>query len=671
MSDYNAINRLDQAELRKLALVASHTDNCVIITNASCQIEWVNEGFVRLTGFTLNEVLGGHPGRLLQGPKTSSVTRELMRNGIRGGSDFRTEVLNYRKDGSEFWISMHVQPVRDDIGRIIQFIGIGIDISEHKHQELVLRESEDRYRNIVNTAQEGIWLIDSEARTSFVNKRMADMLGYRPEQMMGQSFFSFMDAAATTLAERNLERRRAGIAENHDFRLQHRDGRDLWTMMASNPVFGDDGAFHGALKLVTDITERKAAEAMLAAAHAENELILSTIPTALIGFDLNQRISRWNDAAERIFRLSRVQVVGKSLEECGLPLDGGSLQPAMNACRSEGRAIELSGIFFRRSDGSEGALDVMVVASQPLSGGDSSGLGMILMATDITERVRSEVQRQHGQKLESIGQLAAGVAHEINTPVQFIGDNLRFLGDSFGDLTTVLEAHATLLKAAHCGPLPAELIDATESAAKSADIGYLLEEIPKAIGQSLEGIKRVADIVRAMKEFSHPDEGKKNLTDINKTITTTLTVARNEYKYVADLVTDFAGDLPLVPCIAGEFNQVILNLVVNAAHAIGDVVSHNKDPGVGKGTITVSTRLDGEYVEVRIRDTGTGIPVSARAKIFDPFFTTKAVGKGTGQGLYIAHTVVAKKHDGALTFETELGKGTTFIIRLPVTAGSA
>ena len=170
-----------------------------------------------------------------------------------------------------------------------------------------------------------------------------------------------------------------------------------------------------------------------------------------------------------------------------------------------------------------------------------------------------------------------------------------------------------------------------------------------------------------MKEFSHPDQGEKKPTDLNKAIQTTLTVARNEYKYVADLVTDLANDLPAVPCIVGEFNQVILNLTVNAAHAISDMVAGKG----GRGTITVSTRLDGNHVEVRIRDTGTGIPVTARAKIFDPFFTTKGVGKGTGQGLYIALTVIEKKHGGSLTFETETGVGTTFILRLPLSARSA
>jgi signal transduction histidine kinase len=312
-----------------------------------------------------------------------------------------------------------------------------------------------------------------------------------------------------------------------------------------------------------------------------------------------------------------------------------------------------------RGDGSDGVIEWHVA---PIRDPDGRVSSVVSILRDLTERKRLEVQHQQGQKMESIGQLAAGVAHEINTPIQFIGDNLRFLGDSFSDLATVLETHAKLLEAARGGAPAAELIAATDAAAKRADVGYLAEEIPKALGQSLEGVTRVADIVRAMKEFSHPDQGEKKPTDLGRTITTTLTVARNEYKYVADLVTDFATDLPPVPCIAGEFNQVILNLVVNAAHAIGDVTAKQG----GKGVITVSTRRDGDHAEVRIRDTGTGIPEAARAKIFDPFFTTKAVGKGTGQGLYIAHTVIAKKHGGTLAFETELGKGTTFVIRLPL-----
>ena len=289
---------------------------------------------------------------------------------------------------------------------------------------------------------------------------------------------------------------------------------------------------------------------------------------------------------------------------------------------------------------------------------------IIAIIRDLTEQRLAEAQRQQGMKLESIGQLAAGVAHEINTPIQFIGDNLKFLSDSFSDIGKAMSAYSVILEHGRTsGAIEPALLASTDEILRATDLTYIVDEIPKAIIQSQDGVVRVSDIVRAMKEFSHPDGGGRKAIDLNRSIVTTLTVARNEYKYVADLVTDLAEDLPPVPCFVGEFNQVVLNLVINAAHAIGDVVAQSGN----KGIITVSSRLAGESVEIRISDTGTGIPEAARARIFDPFFTTKSVGKGTGQGLFIARTVIVKKHHGSLDFETEIGRGTTFIIRLPLT----
>jgi signal transduction histidine kinase len=194
-------------------------------------------------------------------------------------------------------------------------------------------------------------------------------------------------------------------------------------------------------------------------------------------------------------------------------------------------------------------------------------------------------------------------------------------------------------------------------------VEFLAQGIPKAIQQSLEGLNNVARIVRAMNVFSHPNNTEKTLTDLNKAIDATLTVARNEWKHVAEIVKDFDETLPRVPCLSGSFNQVILNLVINAAHAIAEKIGAN--PAV-KGTITISTGLSGGVAEIRVRDTGTGIPEAIRDKIFDPFFTTKPLGKGTGQGLAIAHGVVVDQHGGSLSFETEVGRGTVFIIRLPI-----
>ena len=202
-----------------------------------------------------------------------------------------------------------------------------------------------------------------------------------------------------------------------------------------------------------------------------------------------------------------------------------------------------------------------------------------------------------------------------------------------------------------------------EAVSEKADLEYLREEIPKAIEQSLEGIGRVSKIVQAMKEFSHPGADEKTPIDINKAIESTITVSRNEWKYVAEMETDFDTGLPMVPCLPGDFNQVILNIIINAAHAIAGVV--DKD-SVDKGKIAISTTMDTDWAEIRISDTGTGIPEEIKDKVFDPFFTTKEVGRGTGQGLAISHSVVVDKHGGTITLETEEGQGTTFIIRLPL-----
>jgi signal transduction histidine kinase len=289
------------------------------------------------------------------------------------------------------------------------------------------------------------------------------------------------------------------------------------------------------------------------------------------------------------------------------------------------------------------------------------------MCEDITERIVLREQLLQAQKLESVGQLAAGIAHEINTPTQYIGDNVRFLKDAFQDMGSLLTNYNKLLLAVKENTLSPETVKEISAAIEQTDAAYLLDEIPKAIDQTLEGVSRVAMLVNAMKEFSHPGTKEKLPLDLNRAIQSTITVSRNEWKYVAEMETEFDPSLPLIPCLPGEFNQVILNLIVNAAHAIADVAQKG-GPAIGK--IKVQTLNSPEWAEVRIQDTGTGIPEKVRNRIFDPFFTTKAIGKGTGQGLAIAHSVIVDKHGGSIHFETEEGKGTTFIVRLPFNSKS-
>ena len=289
----------------------------------------------------------------------------------------------------------------------------------------------------------------------------------------------------------------------------------------------------------------------------------------------------------------------------------------------------------------------------------------------MAERDAMEVQLRQAQKLEAIGQLAAGIAHEINTPTQYVGDNTSFLKQSWSSLAPVLGLVRQICTEAQdlSGVLP-QTLEELAKYSEEADLEYLLEEIPRAVDQSLEGVQRIAKIVRAMKEFSHPGSRERSLADINHAIENTITVARNEWKYVADVQTDLDKNLPLVSCFANEFNQAMLNLIVNASQAIAE--SHGRQAeGKGKqiqnkGKIEIATKRDGDWIEIRIQDNGSGIPEAIRNRIFEPFFTTKAVGKGTGQGLALAHSIVVKKHGGQIWFESEMGKGTTFFLRLPV-----
>jgi signal transduction histidine kinase len=277
-----------------------------------------------------------------------------------------------------------------------------------------------------------------------------------------------------------------------------------------------------------------------------------------------------------------------------------------------------------------------------------------------------EEQLRQAQKLEAIGQLAAGIAHEINTPTQYVSDNTRFLKESWDSVAAFLEFCGAMRQHALDRKVPEEALDRFEELYAKCDFDYLLKEIPRALEQSLEGLRRVGQIVHGMKEFSHPGTKEKRAVNLNQAIETTIAVSRHEWKYCADVVTDLDPALPLVPCLVGEFNQAILNVIINATHAIAGMIGDNITE---KGKIQITTRREGPWAQIAISDTGGGIPKDIHGRIFEPFFTTKDVGKGTGQGLALAHSVVVNRHQGEIWFDTEVGRGTTFFIRLPLDIG--
>lgn len=284
----------------------------------------------------------------------------------------------------------------------------------------------------------------------------------------------------------------------------------------------------------------------------------------------------------------------------------------------------------------------------------------VRLDAEMRERQRVELELHLSQKLEAVGRLAAGVAHEINTPIQYVGDSIHFLRSAAGDLERTLNEYRNGLAQIIAGASASDVQSALTAVELTNDIEFHAAEMPKAFARTLEGVERVAQIVRAMKEFSHPDVDEQSPADINHALQSTLIVAKNEYKYAAKIETDFT-ELPLVVCNIGELNQVFLNLLVNAAHAIADT---GKDADTG--AIAITTRLMGDAIEITLADNGCGIPQENLDKIFDPFFTTKEVGKGTGQGLAITRAIVVEKHAGSVHVDSRIGVGTKFTLRLPI-----
>ena len=398
-------------------------------------------------------------------------------------------------------------------------------------------------------------------------------------------------------------------------------------------------AFLGAINLV----QRRAAF-RLRESEERLKTILEKVAMGILIVGMDQRVRWANHAILQMAGSDRPEDL-KKIHERYFGADGHDRNSNLVNCES----------VLDRSDGT--SLPVLESMFEITYSGEQF---LLVTLIDLTERKHLEAELVHARKLEAVGQLAAGIAHEINTPAQFLGDSLQFLKEAFEDQHALLHCYREALAPLEGAPELERMRGQIEEAEEHADLDYLEEHVPKSFEGCVEGIQRIAEIVSAMKEFGHPDQREKGAADLNKALSNSLTIALNEYKYVADVETDF-GDLPYVQCHLGDINQVFLNLIVNAAHAIAE---HRVEEQRGK--IRIKTTHEGGAVVVEIQDTGGGIPQDVSARVFDPFFTTKEVGKGTGQGLAIARSIVVDKHNGELSFESEAGKGTTFRMSLPV-----
>jgi PAS domain S-box-containing protein len=394
----------------------------------------------------------------------------------------------------------------------------------------------------------------------------------------------------------------------------------------------------------------------------ERDKFASIFRSAAVGMviaDAEGTVLEVNPALQKMLGRQQDELVGKRAEDLVDKVDA-------DICLSTVRDLSSSKVVAHwgrwRINHKSG--DQVVVDAQTTAVLDDQGQTRMIISIieDVTEKNRLEIELRHSQKLESVGRLAAGIAHEINTPIQFVGDNVSFLSGSFDQLLALCGMYRELCAKAAQAPLSEVDLGRQKQQEEEADLDYIRSAVPTSIASTIDGVGRVARIVQSMKAFAHPDRGERSTADINTALLNTLTVATNELKYVAKVETELRN-IPPIPCFLSDLNQVFLNLLVNAAHAIGDAVGQSGQ----RGTITVRTYVEKEEVVIAIGDTGTGIPPAVQSRIFEPFFTTKAVGKGTGQGLALARSVVVEQHGGSITFETALGKGTTFFIRLPLT----
>ncbi|MBU0971968.1 MAG: PAS domain S-box protein [Proteobacteria bacterium] len=410
--------------------------------------------------------------------------------------------------------------------------------------------------------------------------------------------------------------------------------------------------------LQQELAQRKRAEKSLAVSEKEFEAVFESVGEGFYRTDAQGRIIMANPVAVKMMGYTSLDEA-RGISMIDLYNNPDDRRVLLEQIFAQGR-VSAYEVEMKKKDGQ--VIPVMVNAHVRH---DANGqfIGIQGTVVDITHRKYQEMETAHSQKLAAIGSLAAGIAHEINTPIQYISDNTHFIQDAFQDFNQVLDAGSCFLETIKFQERNNEAAAAFEAAMDKIDLDFLRQEIPQAILQSLDGLAKVSRIVKSMKEFSHPGQEKWERIDINHVLDNTLVVAKNEYKYVAQMKTDFQASLPKVFCNSGELGQVFLNMIINASHAIADVVGNGTK---AMGVITIKTRARGHWVEIRISDTGSGIPKKIQSHIFDPFFTTKEVGRGTGQGLAISHAVVVDKHRGKIGIESSSAKGTTFIIRLPV-----
>jgi two-component system NtrC family sensor kinase len=641
------------------------------IMQKDCQgrFTYVNARFCATVGRPAHEIVGKtdfdlYPAELAE--KYRADDQRVMAS----GETFAIFETHQSTTGRTY-IQVVKTPVVDVEGLVIGVQCVFWDGTERNVMEEQLHLERELLRAMLDTSPDSIYFKDEHSRFLKASRSLAECVGLSdPADLVGRTdadFFGIDHARQALLDERRIIEGGPPVIGQTE-RERRLDGRERWVTTTKMPLRDKAGRIVGTFGLSRDITELKHAEAAVEARTAELRRSLARYKVLV---ESTHAVPWELDGATFRFSYISPQAATVFGWDPDALLDGTSMLDLVFEEDRE-RVRDVLTELIRAQEGQNVALDFRIIGGDGRLGYTRSVLsvhredpgqpGLVRGVTlDITEQKKLEAGLHQSQKLESIGRLAAGVAHEINTPVQFVSDSVHFVRDAMADLAGLVAQYRELTRSVLDGRATVEQAQQLVDAEDAADLAYVLENVPKALTRSLDGLDRVATIVRSMKEFAHPDQKEMTTVDINQAVQSTLVIARNEYKYVADVETAF-GDLPLVTCHGGDVNQAILNIIVNAAHAIADVVADTPD----RGRISVRTWQEGEMVCIAIADTGGGIPVAIHGRLFDPFFTTKEVGRGTGQGLAIARAIIVETHGGELTFDTDLGRGTTFLIRLPV-----
>lgn len=651
------VHLLAQAKEESDAIIRNFLDTLIVVS-MSLHVVRVNQTTCELLGYPEDELIDKPVAELFHddpahvrgvfafyaAPEPSPTPAGAMLPDINLCSLLHSEELRNvelcyrRKDGSLLPMSFNIRLLKNDQGEVIGVVAGAKDISNLRHAFNKINDQKKYIETLFDIVSVGLLAVSPSQDIAKSNQAFKAMI-----EIWANRLNLTREECARSLVARILQEQ----TKESSFTVSlQKDEIAAYFRCSATHISALDGI--ATVIAVDDVTSERVAE------EAKKFLaaVIEQTGDAVLITGIDEVIHYVNPAAVKTTGYSTEELIGSTPSILRGDLVDDQLLEAMHAALANGQCWS-GRLRNRRKDGAIIDEDVTI---SPIRNEEGELTHYVAIWRDVTEMTNLQRQLIQAQKLEAIGQLAAGIAHEINTPMQYVQNNVTFFEQRFEEIKGLLTSLAV------CDPdrLPEPMARHLDE----VDLEFILEEIPAGIQEAHDGINRVVKIVAAMKEFSHPGGSEKYPVDLNHALENTLIVCRNEWKYAADATVVFAEDLPPVPCYPDMLNQAVLNLVINAAHAIQ--ARQILEPG-HQGHIVLSARRSDDWVEIRVSDNGGGIPEEIQLRVFDPFFTTKEVGKGTGQGLAIVNDIIVKKHKGAATFVTEPGQGTIFILRLPMT----